>query len=196
MGKSELFSYLSAFVTIVLALALTNLIQSFSALLQARRVVRWDGRAPLFALIVSLGVVSEFFSIWGTLNVSAISFARLLWMLAVPTTFALLAYASLPNSVPDDGIDLSAFYESERGLWAALFAIASLLDVMRTVESARTSQQLKEFFVIAWLDLVVISIALLIVGFARGRMFSWVGLLLLLYAVGDSVFHWSIRVAT
>lgn len=116
MGKPELFSYLSAFVTIVLALALTNMLQSASALVQARKRVRWDARPIVFAAVVFVALVSEFFSLWLNLSVTKITMPRLLWLMAIPSVFAILAYSALPNDVPDEGRDLSAFFEEERRL--------------------------------------------------------------------------------
>ena len=77
MGQSELFSYLSAFVTIVLAIALGDMIQSTHRLIRARHRIKWDALPLLFAAIVAVAVVSEFFSIWDGLAISQLSMLRL-----------------------------------------------------------------------------------------------------------------------
>src|SRR5437660_3476710 len=134
MGQTELFSYLSAFVTIVLAIALGDMIQSTHRLIRARHRVKWDALPLLFAAIIAVAVISEFFSIWSGLAISQVSMPRLLWMLVVPTMFALLAYSVLPDEIPAGGLDLTAFYFSERRVWATIFAILSLFDMARSIE--------------------------------------------------------------
>ncbi|MEO7865640.1 MAG: hypothetical protein ABIR63_07245, partial [Sphingomicrobium sp.] len=134
MGKSDLFSYLSAFVTIVLAVAITDMIQSTHRLIRGRERIKWDVAPLLFAAVVAATVVSEFFSLWATFDVSIISFARLMWILLIPTLFALLAYSVLPDNVPADGLDLRAFYLAERKAWIIIYVAANLLDVVRSVD--------------------------------------------------------------
>ena len=134
MGKPELFSYLSAFVTIVLAVALGDMVQSTHRLIRARSRVKWDWLPLAFAALTALFVVSEFFSLWSKFDVAQISFARMIWLLAIPTLFALLAYSVLPDEIPADGIDLTEFYFSERRTWIVIFAIALVLDMVRISE--------------------------------------------------------------
>ena len=188
MGRPELFSYLSAFVTIVLALALTNIVSSASLLLQARARVRWDGRPLLFAAIVMLAVVSEFFSLWGRFAAEQITMERLLWLLALPTVLALLAYAALPNEVGAEGLDLAAFYHDERRVWAVLFALAVVLDTARSMEElVRHGQSVVPLLRFIAPAEIGTSIALFIVYVARGRLGSWIGLILLLAS-----FEWGV----
>lgn len=134
MNKSDLFSYLSAFVTIVLAVAITDMIQSTHRLIRGRQRIKWDVAQLLFAAVVAATVVSEFFSLWDLFDVSRISFARLMWILLIPTLFALLAYSVLPDDVPADGLDLRKFYVAERKSWIIIYASATLLDVLRSVD--------------------------------------------------------------
>jgi hypothetical protein len=133
VGRSDLFSYLSAFVTIVLAVAITDMIQSTHRLIRARKRVKWDVATMVFALLVAASVVSEFFSLWATFDVLKITFLQLMWMLVIPTLFALLAYSVLPDEVPQEGLDLREFYVRERRTWVVIFGSAALLDVTRSV---------------------------------------------------------------
>ena len=134
MNKSDLFSYLSAFVTIVLAVAITDMIQSTHRLIRGRERIKWDVAPLLFAAVIAAAVVSEFFSLWDLFDVSKISFARLMWILLIPTLLALLAYSVLPDDVPADGLDLRVFYVAERKSWIIIYAAATLLDVVRSVD--------------------------------------------------------------
>ena len=194
MGQSDLFSYLSAFVTIVLAVALTDMIQSTHRLIRARHRVKWDALPLLFAAIIAVAVVSEFFSIWSGLAITQVSMPRLLWMLAVPTMFALLAYSVLPDEIPAEGIDLTAFYFSERRVWSVMFAAASLFDMARSIESlASHGSPVVHYFEFVWVSEFIGLVGMGTMFFARSRRWSWVGVLLLAADVFSGTIGWTIR---
>ena len=193
MGKPELFSYLSAFVTIVLAVALTDMIQSTHRLLRARRRVQWDARPLVLAAIVAIAVISEFFSLWSKLDREAISMGRLLWLLTTPTVFALLAYAVLPDDVPEAGIDLTAFWQDERRSWAILLVMVTLLDFARGVEEAASAGYPLRGFLTFGAPLLIASLAsFAMIFFARGKLWSWAGLLLYSAVVVYVVMGWTV----
>ncbi len=52
----------------------------------------------------------------------------------IPTLMALLAYSVLPDEVPAEGLDLRAFYVTERKSWIVIYLSAALLDVVRSVD--------------------------------------------------------------
>ena len=194
MGKSDLFSYLSAFVTVVLAVAMTDMIQSTHRLIRARDRVDLDVRPLLFAAVIALCVVSDFFSLWCRLDVTQVTMGRLLWLLATPTIFALLAYAALPDEVPEAGLDLANFFERERRSWAVLFLIAVLLDLARGLDLARSAgEPIADYLIFAapFAGAYLISLAALFT--ARHRVLSLAGLLLLAATTVYLVFGWTIR---
>ena len=63
-AAGTLFSYLAAFVTIVLALGLTDLLTSLHRLLRHAAIVRWAALPLAAALFILLALFSEFFTIW------------------------------------------------------------------------------------------------------------------------------------
>jgi hypothetical protein len=201
MGKAELFSYLSAFVTIVLALALTNMLQSASVLIQARRRVRWDARPIVFAAIVFVALVSEFFSLWLNLSVTKVTMPRLLWLMTIPSLFAILAYSALPNNVGSEGRDLAEFFEQERRLWPILFSIITILDWLRSADIAYSSgasiTQIIKFTITTVLPLMFLpaGIALSLLFFSKSRKLHWVALTILSVWVLGSTLSSSIAVA-
>lgn len=132
MNRSDLFSYLSAFVTIVLAVAITDMIQSTHRLIRARKRVQWDLATLIFAALIAALTVSEFFSLWAIFDVEKIAFPGLMWILVVPTLTALLAYSVLPDEVPEQGLDLREFYISERKTWVVILGAAIFLDIVRS----------------------------------------------------------------
>lgn len=133
MQKSDLFAYLAAFVTIVLAIALTDLLQSTHRLIRARDKINWDARPLMVALFAYFAVLSEFFSLWGELAVQSFSFFDMVGLMAVPTIAALLAFAVLPDEVPAKGLDLTAFYNRNRPYIIVLLALLTAGDLARTL---------------------------------------------------------------
>lgn len=197
MGESELFSYLSAFVTIVLAVAMTDMIQSTHRLIRARRKVTWDARPLVFAAIVALAVVSEFFSLWSNFAVTEVSMTRLLWLLATPAVFALLAYSVLPDECPDGGLDLAQFYDEERRIWVLLFTVAMAMDVARTVEeSLGMGWPLRNYFQFVGPYAALMLFSLILIYRAHQKFWSWLGLILLAGAMLNPMISWTIKAKT
>jgi hypothetical protein len=178
LDQGNLFSYLSAFVTIVLAVAMADMIHSTHRLIRARAKVKWDALPLVFAAIVVLFLITEFFSLWTRFDVTEVSMLRLLWLLATPTVFAFLAYSALPDEVPAEGLDLSEFYFSQRRLWAVMYATSALLDLMRSLEyvalegvAPRTSDLVPALFTL----LMLAGPALMYV--SSSRRANWIGVL-------------------
>lgn len=136
MQKSELFAYLAAFVTIVLAIAMTDMIQSTHRLLRARDRVKWDPLTPLLALSTFLGLLAAFFSLWGDARFERLTFYGLVGFMIVPTLNALVAFAVLPDEVPGGGLDLQQFYFDNRRYLAVLLAIIAVGDIILTIRWA------------------------------------------------------------
>lgn len=136
MQKADLFAYLTAFVTIVLAIALTDMIQSTHRLLRRRAQVKWDILTPLLALVVLLWILSEFFGLWLDARFDRITYYGLAGLMAVPVITALAAYAVLPDDVPAKGLDLAQFYWNNRRYIAVLLALMHLGDLGRILHYA------------------------------------------------------------
>ena len=116
-----LFGYLSAFVTVVVALAMTDLLMSVHRLVRARRRVRWHVLPLAAALLIYLTLLTEFFELWRFTTASGVSFYALAVHLSEPLLVFLAAAAVLPDEVPADGLDLEQFYFSERAyIWTAV----------------------------------------------------------------------------
>ncbi len=175
---AELFSYLAAFVTIILGVAMSDLILSTHRLIRNRHRLRWDGRPLLFAGTVTIAVVSEFFSLWSRMAVDHLSLLHLLWLLATPFVFALLAYSALPDECPADGLDLTEFYQREHRPWAVLFGLTLVLDIARSADIYLVSPQSFFGYVTATGPfLAFITASLVMIHFGRSRFWSWLGLL-------------------
>jgi hypothetical protein len=188
LDQGNLFSYLSAFVTIVLGVAMADMIHSTHRLIRARAKVKWDALPLVFAAIVVLFLITEFFSLWTRFDVAEVSMLRLLWLLATPTVFAFLAYSALPDEVPPEGLDLTEFYFSQRRLWAVMYAAGALLDLMRSLEyvvlegvAPRTADLVPALFTL----LMLAGPALMFV--SSSRRANWIGVLWLVPFVALAV---------
>jgi len=173
VGAGTLFSYLSAFVTIVLALGLSDLLMSFHRLLRRADDVRWAALPLAAAAFVLLALLSEFFSMWGLVAVERVSFVGLVFHL-LPTFFIFLAASAvLPDEVDTAPFDLDAFYFSNQRYVYLTLSLAFLGDAPRALEGV-------PFDLGAILAIVAPSSAVaaifLVLAFTRQRWLHWLGL--------------------
>lgn len=125
-----LFSYLSAFITIVLAVAFADMAASLHRLLRARKRVKWHPLPLAVALFVLLTLATVFFELWNLTRIEHVSYFQLVWLLAPQFVYFLAASAALPDKVPDEGLDLLAWYMGERRYLMAVFGLAMVLDAV------------------------------------------------------------------
>ena len=198
MQKWDLFAYLSAFVTIVLAIALTDMIQSTHRLLRARHRVRWDILTPLLAAWVFFWVLSEFFSLWLDARYEKINYFGLFSLMAVPTVAALTAYAVLPDEIPEKGLDLEQFYFENRRYLVLLLALFNVADIVRIVVYAFRYDGMDEFA--PWIGYLIVWAAffacLALLYFVRSRWAQLTGIFLLYarLAIHLNAGEWEIKV--
>ncbi|MEI9885997.1 MAG: hypothetical protein WDN08_05740 [Rhizomicrobium sp.] len=133
MRNLNLFQYLGAFVTIVLALAVSDLMMSVHRLILARQRVKWHLLPIAAAVYVFLAVLSEFFSLWVNANVHAVPFLYLVLLVVVSGFAALAAFTVLPDHVPESGLDLLAYYLDNRHYLYTTLALGFVGDVARQV---------------------------------------------------------------
>lgn len=133
MRNINLFQYLAAFITIMLAIALTDLLMSLHRLIIACRSVRWSVLPLIAASYVFVSVVSEFFSIWVVADVPQVSFFYLLLLVIVPSLIALAAFTVLPDHVPNEGLDLWQVYIQNHVYLYVTLALSFAGDLVRTI---------------------------------------------------------------
>jgi hypothetical protein len=175
VGAGTRFSYLSAFVTIVLALALSDLLMSAHRLLRHARTVRWAGLPVAAALFVLLALLTEFFSMWGLVAVERVSFVGLVFHL-LPTFFIFLAAsAALPDEVGPEPFDLDAFYFSQQRYFYVTLGLAFLGDAPRALEGV-------PFNLRAILEIIapstLVAAVFVVLAFSRRRWLHWLGLVI------------------
>ena len=110
------------FASIIVGVAVSDQVLSLNRLLRAPRV-RWHWTLPVVALQVLLTNIQIWWGIAGQPE-TQISIGQFLPFVVELILLALLSAATLPDSVPEEGIDLKQYYESNaRYIWL-LFATA------------------------------------------------------------------------
>lgn len=174
VGAGTLFSYLSAFVTIVLALGLSDLLVSCHRLLRNARTVRWAALPVAAALFVLLALFSEFFTMWSLTEVERVSFGGLVLHM-LPTIFIFLAASAvLPDEVGNDPFDLDAFYFEQRRYFYLTLSLAFLSDIPRWLLGTQVDFAAVLHNLVSPTGLVAAIFILL--AFSRWRWLHWLGL--------------------
>jgi hypothetical protein len=187
MLKSDLFAYLAAFVTIILAIALTDMLQRMHRLVMARNRVRWDVLSPLLAIFIFLSIVSDFFGLWDDARFERLTFYGLLAFMVVPIVVTLAAFAVLPDEIPSEGLDLRQFYMGRRRYLALLIAVLTATDLVRAVLYAQAHPDLTYF--VAWRAVpltgaTVVALAVIISSRARWAQLAAIMTLLVVAHLG------------
>lgn len=161
------FEYLLALVSILIGLAVADLSASLHRLLRARQRVRWDW-LPLAAALLVMMLILEFWWIFYGLGDSPVwtHYGAFLVLAASLVCMFLLASATLPDEVPDEGIDLIHYYgENGRYFWS-LFSLFVLL--MIAVELVAERDHLRDTSVL-WRTLLNLTLVAFLFSLATVR---------------------------
>ena len=173
-AAGTLFSYLAAFVTIVLALGLTDLLTSLHRLLRHAAIVRWAALPLAAALFILFALFSEFFTIWQLTLVSEVSFAGLFVHL-LPTFFIFLAASAvLPDDITGEEFDLDAFYFGNRRYLYLTLALAFAFDAPRNMLA--DPSDLEAIILGIALPALILASVFVAMAFSRRRWVHWAGL--------------------
>ena len=197
MKNLSLFEYLAAFVTIVLAIALTDMLMSLHRMLVARARVKWSIIPLAAALFVLLSLLSEFFSIHRAADVATVSFAYLVLLVFVSGLDAMAAFVVLPDEIPAGGLSLwDSYIERRAQLWI-LNALAWGGDAGRTVAyhvlGSTVSHLVSPGFLWTTGIEVTLIIVFLILAWRKERWIHALGIALIFAVVVPSFAIWTIR---
>lgn len=121
------FDYALGLLTILMGLALADIIFSFHKLAVRARSIRWDGRPLIAAALVVVECVHHWFAQWTLRTYSiALHFPVYFGMFVELMLLVLLATSCLPDD-PGDDCDLGEFYDRRRRYFWGLFAAYQLL---------------------------------------------------------------------
>jgi len=182
--------YVSAFASIILALAVTDLATSMHRLLRARKRVRWDWLPLAVALLILLGTVQFwwlFFEFWRSSGQFALGgflpdFLTLL-------LFFFIASAALPDEVPAEGLDLEAYYFENRTYFWGLFLLLAVSTtasiIFHRATSVTTASDVMRWILQSGNPTLIVFAAVLIATTRR-----WVHAALILFMLAALVWQW------
>jgi hypothetical protein len=120
------FEYALGLITILVSLALADIVMCFHRLLRNASRVNWDGRVLIAAALVILEIVRLWFAQWTIRDVAqAETFSVYLAIFIEILLLVLLAASALPDEVGEK-CDLAAFYDSNRRYFWGVFALYQL----------------------------------------------------------------------
>lgn len=172
------FEYVSVMASIIIGLALVDVLISLNRLIRAGRLVRWDWAAPLAAVLVVLTLIQIW---WGLYQPDdrAMTIGQFLPQLVELVILFLLAAAALPDAVPDEGIDLKAYYHRNGPyFWGLFTAGLGWLIVVGAAEVIMAGDSPLPFIAGRWVDVAVVGLFASLI-FVRNRWWHAAALLIL-----------------
>lgn len=143
------FEYAAIFYGFVVGLALQNILSSVHKLVEAGSRVRWHWMAPATALYAAILTLGSFWTWWLKQNENhgQRTFLTFLATAAALSLLFLACAATLPDDVPEQGIDLRKYYfANQRRFWslyALTFTLNALTWLFAYVQSGFTSAFLR-----------------------------------------------------
>ncbi len=127
----DAFSYLSVLLSIILGLAVQQILQGYRALILARARVRYDWVPLVWSVLILLIVVQHWWASFGLAERAEWRFADFLVTLLVTALIYMMAAIVLPDVPADKPTDLSEHFGRERKALFGLFGAAILGSVAR-----------------------------------------------------------------
>jgi hypothetical protein len=180
------FEYLLMFASVILAMAVSDVITSLNRLLSAGARIRWDWLSPLAATLAFLKIVNQWWAWFGASTFAgAMTFGMFLGVLVSAVLLFLLAASALPDSL-EEGADLRAYYQNTaRRFWllfaahiAVEFAVSdwlqvSLLHARFSLNSPLYLLPLVGVALAIWRNRIVHTVSLVaLIGLYAGHSFS------------------------
>ena len=195
----DLFAYLAAFVSVVLAIAVSDWVQSLHRLLRDRARVRWSPPAILAALIVFQAILEEFFGLWRLAGVERFTYVDLLALVVPPILLSLAAMTVLPDEVPEHGLDLERYYMENRrlvylllSLW--VFGIFLRLTDLHEVATGRRAGLTELAAMFPWQTLPLLALFALMV-WSNNMRVQLIGVALAFLLVNSAMINRAIEVS-
>lgn len=166
------------FASIIVGLAVADQLISLHKLLQRRHAVRWDLLTLWVAALILLTLVQVWWGLAGR-PAGTVTIGGFLPVLVTLVILFLLAAASLPDAVPDAGMDLRDFYAAQQSYIWTLYSLAlgwlTLLNIVKAMQSGST---LASAFAQKGGDILIVAIMLSLIR-VRSRWWQYAALLLL-----------------
>jgi Ca2+/Na+ antiporter len=173
------FEYSLVLVTIVVGLAITDMLQSLHRLLRSRTRIRWHWLTLVAALLVLITLLQFWWGFYrlGRIEVWSQYGAFLLLLLQLILMF-LLACAALPDD-ERERLDLAEYYEHNRRYFWTLFSLVAFMATVTNLVVASPRELPSALLLKAVPNLLYVGV-MLSLAFVRAKAFHYGGVLLLL----------------
>jgi hypothetical protein len=152
----DAFSYLSVLLSIILGLAITQVLQGFRDLMQARSRLRLYWPSLLWAILLLVICVQEWWAMFGWRDYRHWTFAGFSMLLAQTIGTYLAAALVLPDVRDDEPIDLRAYYYANHRWFFSMGVLIVVISITKElVMSGKLPSPLLDFYA----QLVFIAIA-------------------------------------
>ena len=152
------FEYTSVMASIIVGLALVDILVSLNRLIRAGGSVRWHWAAPATALLVSLTIIQIWWGLY-TPRDTAMTIGQFLPLLVELVILFLLAAAALPDEIPVGGIDLRIYYDRNgRYFWSLFTAALGWLIVLEGAEVLANGEGVGRLLETRLVDLAVLAV--------------------------------------
>jgi hypothetical protein len=180
----DAFSYLSVLLSIVLGLALTQILQGFRGRMLSHARVRYYWPTQLWAAILLLVCTQTWWAMFDLRNRTAWQFDDFMVLLAQTTMTYLLAGLVFPDFPDEKSIDLREHYFTQRRRFFTLLLGASLVSIARDLVLNHTLPERTNLL------FHMIYIAVAVAGLATAR--EWLHKAIAVITVGTVVLYISL----
>ena len=150
------------FASIVLGVAVAFELNNLNHLLRAKNV-KWHWAQPLFALFVLFTIMSFWWMLASNQDERQMTLAQFIPIMWVLVVLNLLAAASLPDDIPESGIDLAQYYsDNQRYLWGLYLLIVVPLGANWVIVGIQRSRDFTELLPYLGSELVPISVVIML----------------------------------
>lgn len=125
------FDYLSVLISIILGLAITQILQGFRDLMQARKRLRLYWPSVLWAILLLLICIQEWWALFGWRDFPDWTFFGFSLVIAQVIGTYLAAALVLPDVARDEPLDLRAYYYANHRWFFTLGALAVVISIAK-----------------------------------------------------------------
>jgi cell division protein FtsW (lipid II flippase) len=154
----DAFSYVSVIFSVVIGLGLSHLLTGISELVKARRRVRFYWVHALWAVLIFLGHIFLWWTMWNLRLLRNWNFFTFLLILAAPVLLYVAASFLIPKVESDARIDLREyFYEHHSAFFSVNAAFTALMGLENWLLTGRASPRSVSIVFAIWFVLLCLS---------------------------------------
>jgi hypothetical protein len=154
------FDYLSVLISIVLGLAIANVLGRLAAVVTARARYNFYWPPLAWAIWIFFIAVQHWWAQWGVRHTASWSFGAYWLQLLVPVDLFLLSSLVLPER-QDEVVDLGDWYfDNRRWFFAVMFFLPALSIADEFARSGHMSSTLNLIFLLAFDAVILLALAL------------------------------------